>query len=149
MTRSTSSRAEELALKVMLPVLIGLYRLSGGRLAGSMNGTSIMLLTTTGRRSGQRRTVPVSYLASNSTYIVAATNGGRDTQPGWYHNVRTQPQVTIQVKDRTMTAVAEIVDPQTRDELWARLVTSAPQIYQGLQARTTRTFPIVIFRPTP
>ena len=149
MTRSTSSRAEELALKVMLPVLVGLYRLSGGRLAASMNGTPIMLLTTTGRRSGQRRTVPVSYLAGNSSYIVAATNGGRDVQPGWYHNVRTHTAVTIQVKNRTMTAIAEIADPQTRDELWAQLVASSPQIYRGLQARTTRTFPIVTIRPTP
>lgn len=133
----------------MLPVLIALFRLSGGRLAGSLNGTPIMLLTTTGRRSGRPRTVPVSDLPGASSYLVAATNGGRDAHPGWYHNVSTHPTVTIRVKNRTMTAIATNADPEERDELWAQFVAASPRIYRGLQARTTRPFPIVIFRPVP
>lgn len=147
MQRSLIQRRDELVLKLLLPLLILLYRVTGGRIGGSMNGTVVLLLTTTGRRSGKQRTVPLSYMKDASSYVIAATNGGRDSQPGWFLNVRVHPQVTLQVKDQIVKANAEIAGPEQRRELWARFVQNAPQVYEGLQARTSRAFPLVIFHP--
>lgn len=147
MQRSLIQQIDELVLKLLLPLLILLYRVTGGRIGGSMNGTAVLLLTTTGRRSGKQRTVPLSYMKDASSYVIAATNGGRDSQPGWFLNVRVHPQVTLQVKDQIVNANAEIAGPEQRRELWARFVQDAPQVYEGLQARTSRAFPLVIFHP--
>ena len=144
---SLMQRTDEFLLKLLLPVLILLYRVTGGRIAGSMNGTAVLLLTTTGRRSGKQRTVPLSYIQDASSYVIAATNGGRDSQPGWLLNVHAHPQVTLQVRNQALKAEAEIAGPERRRELWERFVQDAPHIYEGLQARTTRAFPLVIFHP--
>jgi F420H(2)-dependent quinone reductase len=147
MQRPLIRKRDELVLKLLLPLLILLYRVTGGRIAGSMNGTAVLLLTTTGRRSGKQRTVPVSYIKDTSSYVIAATNGGRDSHPGWLLNVRAHPQVTLQVKHQIVKAKAEIAGPEQRRELWERFVQGAPHIYEGLQARTKRAFPLVIFHP--
>jgi deazaflavin-dependent oxidoreductase (nitroreductase family) len=147
MQRSLTKRMDELILKLLLPLLIFLYRVTGGRIAGSMNGTAVLLLTTTGRKSGEQRTVPLSYIKDASSYVIAATNGGRDSQPGWFLNVHVHSQVTLQVKNQIVKAEVELAGPEQRRELWARFVQGAPQVYEGLQARTSRAFPIVIFHP--
>lgn len=147
MQQSLTKRMDELILKLLLPLLIFLYRVTGGRIAGSMNGTAVLLLTTTGRRSGKQRTVPLSYIKDASSYVIAATNGGRDSQPGWFLNVRVHSQVTLQVKNQIVKAEAEVAQPEQRRELWARFVQGAPHVYEGLQARTSRAFPLVIFHP--
>jgi deazaflavin-dependent oxidoreductase (nitroreductase family) len=147
MRRLLTRRREELGLTLLLPALIFLYRVTGGRIAGSMNGTAVLLLTTTGRRSGKQRTVPVSYIKGASSYVIAATNGGRDSPPGWFLNVRVHSQVTLQVKNQIVKAEAEIAGPEQRREIWTRFVQGAPHIYEGLQARTSRVFPLVIFHP--
>jgi F420H(2)-dependent quinone reductase len=147
MQQSLTKRMDERLLKLLLPLLIFLYRVTSGRIAGSMNGTAVLLLTTTGRRSGEQRTVPLSYIKDASSYVIAATNGGRDSQPGWFLNVRVHSQVTLQVKNQIVKANAEIAGPEQRCELWMRFVQEAPQVYEGLQARTNRAFPLVIFHP--
>src|SRR5258708_24494550 len=147
MQQSLTKRIDELILKLLLPLSIFFYRVTGGRIAGSMNGTEVLLLTTTGRRSGKQRTVPLSYIKDASSYVIAATNGGRDSHPGWFLNVRVHPQVTLQVKNQIMRAEAEIARPEQRREHWPWLVQGAPQVYEGLQERTTRAFPLVIFHP--
>src|SRR5579884_3140027 len=108
MHQSLTKRIDELTLKLLLPLLIFLYRTTGRRIAGSMNGTSVLLLTTTGRRSGKQRTVPLSYIKDASSYAIAATNGGRDSQPAWFLNTCAHSQVTLQVKDKIVKAEAEI-----------------------------------------
>src|SRR5258708_32180927 len=97
MQQSRAKRIDELILKLLLPLLIFFYRVTGGRIAGSMNGTAVLLLTTTGRRSGEQRTVPLSYIKDASSYVIAATNGGRDSHPGWVLSVRVEPPGTRQV----------------------------------------------------
>jgi F420H(2)-dependent quinone reductase len=147
MQQSLRKLVEELTLKLLLPLLVFLYRVTGGRLAGSVNGTEVLLLTTIGRRSGKQRTVPLSYLKDASSYVIAATNGGRDSHPGWFLNVRAHSQATLQVKNQRLSVEAEIAGPEQRQELWARLVQIAPHVYEGLQQRTPRAFPLVIFHP--
>src|SRR5581483_63433 len=148
MQQSLTKHIEELTLKILLPLLIFCYRVTGGRIAGSMNGTEVLLLTSTGRKSGKQRTVLLSYIEDASSYVIAATNGGRDSHPGWFLNIQVHPQVTLQVKNQIMRADAEIAGPEQRRELWMRLVQGAPQVYEGLQKRTSRAFPLVIFRPS-
>lgn len=122
MQRFLIQRTDELVLKLLLPLLILLYRVTGGRIGGSMNGTAVLLLTTTGRRTGKQRTVPVSYIKDTSSYVIAATNGGRDSPPSWFLNIRVQPQVTLQVKKQMVKVVAEVAGPEQRQQLWARFV---------------------------
>src|SRR5258708_33844680 len=113
MQRSLIRKREEHVLKLLLPLLILLYRVTGGRIAGSMNGTAVLLLTTTGRRSGKQRTVPVSYIKDTSSYVIAATNGGRDSHPGRVLKVHPHPPVTLHVNNRNLNDKAEIAVTDT------------------------------------
>lgn len=125
-----------------------LYHLTGERAyRGSPDSTAGFLkLTTTGRKSGKQRTTHLIYIRDGSNYVVSASYGGRPRHPGWFFNIRSNPQVTLQVQDTQMSAVAEVAGPDKRRELWARLLEVAP-FYAGYQKRTSREIPMVILRP--
>jgi deazaflavin-dependent oxidoreductase (nitroreductase family) len=125
-----------------------LYHLTGGRaFRGSADSPAGFLkLTTTGRKSGLPRTVHLLYIRDGSAYVVTASNGGKQRPPGWLFNVRSNPQVSIQVQDRQVSAVAEIAEADKRRELWARLLEIAP-MYAGYEKQTSREIPMVILRP--
>ena len=125
-----------------------LYHLTGGRAyRGSADSPAGFLkLTTTGRKSGQQRTVHLMYIRDASAYVVTASNGGKQRPPGWLFNVRSNPQVTIHVQGTQMNAVAEVAEPDKRRELWARLLSIAP-LYAGYEKHTSREIPMVILRP--
>ena len=124
-----------------------LYHLTGERAyRGSADSPAGFLkLTTTGRKSGQQRTVHLMYIRDASAYVVTASNGGKQRPPGWLFNVRN-PQVTIHVQGTQVSAVAEIAEPDKRRELWARLLSIAP-MYRGYEQHTSREIPMVILRP--
>jgi len=125
-----------------------LYHLTGGRAyRGSANSPAGFLkLTTTGRKSGQQRTVHLMYIRDASAYVVTASNGGKQRPPGWLFNVRSNPQVTMHVQGTQVSAVAEVAEPDKRRELWARLISIAP-LYAGYEKHTSREIPMVILRP--
>jgi F420H(2)-dependent quinone reductase len=125
-----------------------LYHLTGERAyRGSADSPAGFLkLTTTGRKSGKQRSVHLLYIRDGSAYVVTASNGGRQRQPGWFFNVRSNPQVTMRVQDTQVSAVAEIAGPDKRRELWARLLEIAP-FYAGYEKHTSREIPMVILRP--
>ena len=125
-----------------------LYHLTGGRAyRGSADSPAGFLkLTTTGRKSGQQRTVHLMYIRDASAYVVTASNGGKQRPPGWLFNVRSNPQVTIHVQGTQVNAVAEVAEPDKRRELWARLLSIAP-LYAGYEKHTSREIPMVILRP--
>ena len=125
-----------------------LYHLTGERAyRGSADSPAGFLkLTTTGRKSGQQRTVHLMYIRDASAYVVTASNGGRQRPPGWFFNVQSLPQVTIHVQGTQVNAVAEVAEPDKRRELWARLLSIAP-LYAGYEKRTSREIPMVILRP--
>src|SRR3990172_1363404 len=112
--------------KLVMAVHVFLYRQSSGAIAGRDRNMPILLLTTTGRKSGKKLTRPLMYLEDGSNYVIAASNAGLDRHPAWFWNLRSHPRVVIQVKDKQMTAQAEIVGPQLHQQLWARLLTIAP-----------------------
>jgi len=132
--------------QLMMAIHVFLYRMTGGRLGGEMQGAKVLLLTTTGRKSGKTRTTPLGYMDYDSGYVITASNAGRSSNPGWYYNLKDSPQATVQVEDRAMTAVVEEAKGDLRDHLWSLLVEDAP-IYPRYQKSTTRVIPMVILRP--
>ena len=125
-----------------------LYHLTGGRAfrGNADSPAGFLKLTTTGRKSGNQRSVHFIYIRDGSAYVVTASNGGRQRHPGWFFNVRSNPQVTMQVQDTQVSAVAEVAGPEKRRELWARLLSIAP-LYTGYHKHTSREIPMVILRP--
>jgi F420H(2)-dependent quinone reductase len=103
-------------------------------------------LTTTGRKSGKPRTVDLLYIRDGAAYALTASNGGRPRHPGWLFNVRSNPQVTIDVHGTRLRAVAEVVGPEKRPALWAQLLEIAP-FYGGYEKRARREIPMVLVRP--
>ena len=133
-------------VKLIFKIMVFLYNASGGRIGGKLGKVPVLLLTTTGRKTGKQRTLPLNYIRDGSAYVVTASAGGADKHPGWFFNIRSNPQATIKVKDKQIKATAEIAGPDKKPELWARLVEVAPN-YAGYQKRTSREIPMVILHP--
>jgi len=134
--------------RLVLWILVRLYVATSGRIGGRFMGMPILLLTTTGRRSGRTRTVPVMYLRDGDDYIVTASNGGSDFHPAWYLNLTARPEVAIRVGADVMQAAAETVGDADKEELWRELVRRA-HFFGGYQRRTSRMIPMVRIRPLP
>jgi deazaflavin-dependent oxidoreductase (nitroreductase family) len=131
---------------LIFKVIVFLYNVSGGRIGGKMDKVPVLLLTTTGRKTGKKRTLPLIYIMDGSAYVITASAGGADKNPGWFFNIRSNPQATIQVKDKHIKVMAEIAGQEKKSELWARLVEVAPN-FAGYQKRTSREIPMVILHP--
>ncbi len=106
----------------------------------------MLLLTTTGRRSGRPHTVPLLFLTDGDGWLVIASYGGRDHHPAWYLNLVANPSCSVQINGRRLAAVAATVPKDGRDELWARVV-NAYDGYAGYQAKTEREIPLVRLTP--
>src|SRR5437764_1586248 len=91
-----------------------LYVMTGGRIDPSNDQAGFLKLTTVGRKSGKQRTVDLLYIRDGASYVVTASNGGRDKHPGWFFNLQSNPEITFQVKDQQKKAVAEVAAPQKR-----------------------------------
>ena len=119
------------------------YEVSGGTLGGKLRGAPVLLLTTTGRKTGKRRTTPLLFLADTNDYILVASNGGSPTHPSWFLNLEANPDVEVHVKRDRKPMRARVATPAERERLWPRLVTMYPP-YEQYQARTSREIPVVI-----
>ena len=123
------------------------YRLSGGRVAGRIpSGAPICLLTTTGRRSGRPRTVPLVYVTDGDDLVVVASRGGMGSHPAWYLNLRADPGATVQVGASTARVRARNATAAERERLW-RLLTAVYPHFDAYQLRTSRHIPVVILSP--
>lgn len=107
------------------------------------NGTTILLLTTTGRRSGQPRVMPLIFRPWGDKYVVVASKGGAPDNPHWYKNLVAQPEVEVQVKGDRFAARARDASAEERPELW-RLMTEVWPDYDGYQKKTERQIPVVV-----
>lgn len=105
-----------------------------------------LLLTTTGRRSGRPFTTPLIYGRDGDDYVVVASKGGADDHPDWYHNLRADPQVEIQVADRVLRARARDVDGDQRTRLWELMAEIWPA-YDEYAEATDRHIPVVVLTP--
>jgi len=122
------------------------FRWSGGRLGRRMAANDILLLTSTGRRSGDRHTVPLLYLGNGERLVVFASFGGRDVHPDWYRNLLADPAAEVELPGRRLRVTAETVVGTERDRLWERAVAAYPA-YAAYQRRTEREIPVVMLRP--
>jgi deazaflavin-dependent oxidoreductase (nitroreductase family) len=133
-------------LKLFSRIHVFLYGLSGGRIGGKFKAAPVLLLTTTGRKSGKRRTTPLLYGEDAGRYVVVASVGGAPKHPAWYLNLRDNANATIQVGGRTLGVRAETATPEERARLWP-LMTGIYAPYDDYQAKTSREIPIVILTP--
>jgi deazaflavin-dependent oxidoreductase (nitroreductase family) len=120
-----------------------LYRLSGGKLGGSLRGAPILLLTTIGRSSGHPRTVPLLYLRDGDDLVVVGSYGGRPEHPAWYRNLEANPDVEVEIGRRRESRRARTTTPEERARLWPKLVELYPS-YESYQRKTTREIPLVV-----
>ena len=125
-----------------------LYKISGGKIGGRLPGLEVLLLTTTGRKTGKKRTTPLGYFEDQGSYIIIGSNAGFDTHPAWFHNLSQNPRVIVEVGDQKMQAEAEVVTPEKRDSLWAKLIKLSPW-YANYEKKTSRVIPLVALRPIP
>lgn len=118
------------------------FRANGGQVLGYFDGIPLLLLITTGAKSSQPHTTPLSYLADDSRYIVFAAAGGAAAHPDWYHNLIADPRVTVEARGEVFEATAVVVAGEERDALFERYAAVQPQLAL-YQDRTTRRIPVV------
>jgi F420H(2)-dependent quinone reductase len=126
---------------------IPLYRLSGGRIFGKLDNTPVLLLTTTGRKSGQQRTAPVVYLADDDRYIVIGSNAGHAKVPAWSLNLKANPGAELEVGRKKIKVQARVAEGEERADLWRK----ANEQYSGFDdyaARTDRDIALFVLEPT-
>jgi deazaflavin-dependent oxidoreductase (nitroreductase family) len=123
------------------------YRRSGGRVLGRMGGQPVLLLQTTGRRSGRTRTTPVQYLADDDTFVVVASNAGAARPPAWYLNLHANPDARVQVGQRAIDVRAQEAAGQERAELWQRL-TAANRYLERAARKARRDLPLMALVPS-
>jgi deazaflavin-dependent oxidoreductase (nitroreductase family) len=107
------------------------------------NDAPTLLLTVTGRRSGQARRTPLIYGSDNGNYLVVASKGGSDTPPEWYLNLRANPDVELQVGSKRLRARARDATPEEKPRLWATMAAIWPD-YDEYQKKTTREIPVIV-----
>jgi len=119
------------------------FRANGGKVGGQFAGAPLLLLHTTGAKSGQARVNPMMYLADGDDHVVFASKAGAPTNPDWYHNLVANPRASIEVGEKTYNVVARVADGETRERLWSK----QKELYPGFadyEAKTTRQIPVVI-----
>jgi deazaflavin-dependent oxidoreductase (nitroreductase family) len=123
------------------------FRLSGGKIASRGSGMPVLMLTTTGRKSGQpRETMLTSPLQEDGRIMLVASKGGDDRNPAWLLNLRDDPKVQVTMNGATVPMTARIADPVEKAKLWPRIVADHDN-YAGYQAKTERDIPVVVLEP--
>ena len=123
------------------------YRDTDGEVGYIWNGVPTLLLTSTGRRSGQKRTSALIFGRDADDYLVVASMGGAPNHPLWYLNLRSNPDATVQVKAETLPVVARTASTAEKPRLW-KIVTDVWPNYDVYQSRTERDIPIVVLSST-
>jgi deazaflavin-dependent oxidoreductase (nitroreductase family) len=124
---------------------VWLYRRSGGKIGGKMFGAPVLLLTTTGRRSGRSWTVPLMYQTEGDGWVIIASNGGSARHPAWWLNLLSQSDARVQVGGETYPVTAVETAGDDRERLWRQMA----DMYQGYDRyarKTTRKIPVVVLR---
>jgi deazaflavin-dependent oxidoreductase (nitroreductase family) len=124
---------------------VRVYRETDGEQGHNWRGTTILLLSTTGRVSGQERTTPLIYATDGPTWVVVASKGGAPDHPDWYKNLESDPDATIQVKRERFPVRATTARGGERTRLW-RLMTEVWPPYDNYQEKTGREIPVVVLR---
>jgi len=127
---------------------LAIQRISGGRLLGRVVGMPVLLLTTTGRRTGKPRTTPLTFLRDATDLVVIASNGGSDRTPDWCLNLERNPRAVVQIGAERLAVSARTASAAERERLWAE-ITAAYSGYARYQERTAREIPVLLLSPLP
>ena len=122
--------------------LIEQFRANRNKAGGPFEGRRLLLLTTTGARSGELRTTPMMYIPEGDRLLVIASNAGALKHPAWYYNVVAHPHVTVEVGSETFDATAQVMEGEERQQLWSRIVELYP-FFAEHQAKTSRQIPVI------
>jgi len=123
--------------------VIAEFRANAGKVGGMWEHTPLLLLTTIGARSAERRTTPMAYMPDGDRLIVFASAGGAPTHPGWYHNLLAHPEVVVDVRSETFDAIAAVAEDSERNRLWINGVELYPSLADH-QAKTHRQTPVIV-----
>jgi deazaflavin-dependent oxidoreductase (nitroreductase family) len=126
---------------------VPLYRMSGGKIGGRISNAPVLLLTATGRKSGEPRTVPVVYLADGENFVVIGSNAGHSRTPAWSLNLKAHPEAEIEIGRRPRSVRARVAVGEERAELWRR----HNEQYSGFdeyEARTGRDIAVFVLEPS-
>lgn len=133
--------------KAFNAALIEEFRANKGKVGGRFEGRPVLLLTTTGAKSGRTYTTPLVYLQDGERRLIFASKAGAPTSPDWYHNLVANPTVTVEVGTDRYDATAVVITGEERDRLYARQVETTP-IFGEYQQKTTRVIPVVALERT-
>jgi len=122
------------------------YKLTGGRLMGSMAGRPVMLVTMTGAKTGRPRTIPLMYVPYKDGVIIVASQGGAPKSPVWYNNLVAHPDIVVQFRNQRMNLRARQVDDAEKAEVWPICVQHYHE-YDDYQKRTDRNIPVFVCEP--
>jgi deazaflavin-dependent oxidoreductase (nitroreductase family) len=122
---------------------VRVYRETNGERGYHWRGTTILLLTTKGRKSGEQRTMPLIHCTDDGRWVVVASKGGAPDHPGWFKNLEADPEATIEVRGETIHVRARVAEGQERERLWSVMTEVWPD-YDQYQGRTDRQIPIVV-----
>jgi deazaflavin-dependent oxidoreductase (nitroreductase family) len=126
--------------------IIAEFRAHGGKVGGPFEGAPLLLLTSTGAKSGERRTAPVMYLPDGERMVIFASKAGAPTNPAWYHNLLANPSATVEVGTATVDVDARVASGEERERLFRRQANLYPQFADYAQ-KTTRQIPVVVLQP--
>jgi deazaflavin-dependent oxidoreductase (nitroreductase family) len=123
------------------------YKRTGGKVGAKIGSTTMGLLTTTGRKSGQPRTTPLNCMPDGDRWLLVASYGGDDRDPQWFKNLQAQPEATLQIGSETFPVRATVATPEEKKTLWPKVV-AAYNGYDGYQRKTSRDIPLVVLTRT-
>jgi deazaflavin-dependent oxidoreductase (nitroreductase family) len=121
------------------------YRSTGGQLGGNFEGAPVLLLTSTGAKTGRKHTTPMMYLSEGDRLAVFASKAGAPTNPDWYHNLVANPRATVEVGAESFEVDAEVAGREERDRIYAIQAERYPG-FAEYEAKTTRVIPVVLLR---
>jgi deazaflavin-dependent oxidoreductase (nitroreductase family) len=128
--------------------LIGEFRANEGKVGGMFAGAQMLLLTTTGAKSGRAHIVPLVYTLDDGRMVVMGSKGGASTHPDWYHNVRANPDVTVEVGAESFPARTTVTEGEERQRLFDQMAAQMPG-FAEYQRNTTRQIPVVVIERVP
>jgi deazaflavin-dependent oxidoreductase (nitroreductase family) len=141
-----NSRPLALAMKYFARAHIWVYQHTDGRIGAKLLRFPSALVTTTGRKSGRSRTTPTLYLRDGDRVILPASFGGRDANPAWYRNLKSNPEVHVQIRGEHLDLVARDATDAERKRLWPKLIDMYPP-YRGYRDAADRVIPLVVCEP--
>jgi deazaflavin-dependent oxidoreductase (nitroreductase family) len=123
--------------------IISEFRANGGAVGGQFEGAPLLVLHTTGAKSGKPRIQPLMYQAVGDGFAIFASNAGGPKNPAWYHNLVASPEASIEVGTDTVTVAAHVVDGRARDDIWNRQKADYP-FFAEYEQKTRRTIPVIV-----